>query len=234
MKRKVKVVRKQKDQTKKFVKGLWKAICFLGAFCAWTAAVKEIDVQPIGALGTEVGFATLNEFFHRITGVNWFLYHITDWLSLIPIGIVFGFAFWGLRQWIVRKKLALVDRDLMALGGFYVLVLAVYLLFEVWVINYRPVLINGVLEASYPSSTTVMMLCVMPTAAMQMRRRIQNKRIKRWVLIGIFCFAAFMVAGRILSGVHWISDIVGGVLLSAGLVELYRAAAQFYKSENCD
>ena len=227
-------MRKQNDQTKKCAKGLWKAIGFLGAFFAWTAAVKGIDVQPIGAAGTEVGFATLNGLFHRITGVNWFLYHITDWLSLIPIGVVFGFALLGLWQWIKRKKLGLVDRDLLVLGGFYLLVLAVYLLFEVWVINYRPVLINGALEASYPSSTTMLMLCVMPTAAMQMRERIRNKRVKQWILIGIFCFTAFMVLGRIWSGVHWISDIIGGVLLSAGLVESYRATSQFYKSRNCD
>ena len=225
---------KQNNQTRRNLKGLWRALCFLGAFCAWTAAVRLIDVQPIGPLGSEVGFATMNSLFHGFTGVNWLLYHLTDWLSLIPLGIVVGFAFLGLKQWMVRKKLCMVDRDLFVLGGFYVLVMLAYLLFEVWEINYRPVLINGVLEASYPSSTTMLMLCVMPTAAMQMRERIRNKRVKQWILIGIFCFTAFMVLGRIWSGVHWISDIIGGVLLSAGLVESYRATSQFYKSRNYD
>ena len=206
----------------------------MGAFCAWTAAVRRIDVQPIGPWGSEVGFAALNGFFHGITGVNWFLYHLTDWLSLIPLGIVAGFGFLGLMQWIGRKKLCLVDRDLLALGGFYILVMLAYLLFEVWEINYRPVLIEGVLETSYPSSTTMLMLCVMPTAAMQLQSRIKNNTVKRWVLAGIFCFTAFMVLGRILSGVHWITDIIGGALLSGALVEIYRWLLYFNKSTNCD
>ena len=206
----------------------------MGAFCAWTAAVKTIDVRPVGPLESEVGFAALNSLFHRATGVNWFLYHLTDWLSLIPLGIVLGFAIFGLKQWIGRKKLGLVDGDILALGGFYALVLLAYLLFEVWAVNYRPVLINGVLEASYPSSTTMLMLCVMPTAAVQLRSRIKNKTARQWVLTSLLCFTAFMVIGRILSGVHWITDIIGGILLSASLVELYRWTLYFNKSANCD
>ena len=206
----------------------------MGAFCAWTAAVKLIDVQPIGPWGSEAGFATLNGFFHGITGVNWFFYHLTDWLSLISLGIVAGFGFLGLMQWIGRKKLCSVDRDLLALGGFYILVMLAYLLFEVWEINYRPVLIEGILETSYPSSTTMLMLCVMPTAAMQLQSRIKNNTVKRWVLAGIFCFTTVMVLGRILSGVHWITDIIGGALLSGALVEIYRWLLYFNKSTNCD
>ena len=216
------------------MKGLWKAVCFLGAFCAWTVAVKVIDVRPIGPLGSEVGLARLNGFFHETVGVNWFLYHLTDWLSIIPLAMAVGFAVLGLMQWIRRKKLCLVDRDLYVLGGFYVLVMLGYLLFEVWEINYRPVLINGVPEASYPSSTTMLVICVMSTAAMQLRARIQNNTLKRWMTALVFSFSALMVGGRILSGVHWISDVVGGVLLSAGLIELYRAALDFYKSPNGD
>jgi undecaprenyl-diphosphatase len=30
-----------------------------------------------------------------------------------------------------------------------------------------------------------------------------------------------MVVGRMLSGVHWASDIIGGILLSLGLIMLY-------------
>ena len=33
------------------------------------------------------------------------------------------------------------------------------------------------------------------------------------------------VAGRVVSGVHWMTDIAGGVLLSASLMAFYRAAA---------
>jgi undecaprenyl-diphosphatase len=97
----------------------------------------------------------------------------------------------------------------------------VYILFEKVVINYRPVLINGYLEVSYPSSTTLLCMCVMPTAIIQFKRLIKSKFLSQSVTFSIVIFTAFMVIGRLLSGVHWLSDIIGGILLSAGLVTLY-------------
>ena len=113
----------------------------------------------------------------------------------------------------------------MCWGGFYAAVVGVYLFFEGHVINYRPLLIDGVLEASYPSSTTMLALCVMSTARMQLCSRIRGTSLRRGVSAGIGVFTAFMVVGRLLSGVHWFTDIVGGMLLSGGLVTLYRAVS---------
>ena len=199
------------------------ALSLLAMFALWTAAVRFVDVQAIGPKGACVGFARLNGAFHRRTGVHFFLYEATDWLSLIPIGICAGFGMLGLGQWIARKRLGKVDRDLLVLGGFYVLVIAAYMLFEVLVINYRPVLIDGRLEASYPSSTTLLVLCVMMTAMMQAHRRIKRCAFRNGVNLVMAAFTLFMVIGRLLSGVHWLTDIVGGALLSAGLVALYGA-----------
>ena len=97
------------------------------------------------------------------------------------------------------------------------------ILFEVFTINYRPVLIDGYLEISYPSSTTILVMCVMPTAIVQFHARIKNKVLRRCVTYAITAFTAFMVIGRLISGVHWVTDIIGGALLSAGLVLMYRA-----------
>ena len=36
---------------------------------------------------------------------------------------------------------------------------------------------------------------------------------------------ALMILSRLFSGVHWFTDIVGGVILSTALVLLYKAAA---------
>ena len=205
-------------------------VAFFAAFVLWTAVVSVVDVQAIGPNGSVVGFATLNGAFHRLTGVHWWLYTVTDWLGLVPVALLFGFAVLGLVQWIQRKRVWRVDADLLLLGGFYLLVLCAYLFFESYVINYRPVLINGYLEASYPSSTTLLVLCVLPTAAMQWQRRIRNfggKAFVTWLLWG---FSAFMVIGRLLSGVHWLTDIIGGGLLSAGLVMLYVAAVACSKT----
>lgn len=195
----------------------------LGTFVLWTAAVLHVDVAPIGPRGSAVGFASANGLFHRFTGVHMWLYTVTDWLSLIPVGFVCGFALLGLVQWIGRRSLRQVDLSILTLGGFYVAVMAAFILFEIFPVNYRPVLIEGTLEASYPSSTTLLVMCMMPTAAMQLRGRIRNKRLRKGVLLAITVFSALMVLGRLVSGVHWLTDIIGGALLSAGLVLLYDA-----------
>lgn len=191
------------------------------AFALWTVAVRLIDVRPIGPNGSHVGFAAWNAAVHDLTGVHWSLYVITDWLGLVPVCFMLGFAILGLIQWIQRKQLFKVDRNILVLGGFYLVVTAAYLFFEQFVVNYRPVLVNGFLEASYPSSTTLLVLTVMPTAMMQLYARIQNPRFRRSVMIVISGFIAFMVIARFLSGVHWVTDIIGGVLLSGSLVMLY-------------
>ena len=43
----------------------------------------------------------------------------------------------------------------------------------------------------------------------------------------VIAFSAFMVIGRLISGVHWATDIIGSILLSAGLFMLYRSAATY-------
>jgi undecaprenyl-diphosphatase len=177
--------------------------------------------QAIGPRDSAVGFATLNRLFHRLTGVHMTLYTVTDWGGLIPVAVALGFAILGLVQWIRRKKIWLVDRSILVLGLFYIAVIAVYLFFERAVINYRPVLIEGYLEASYPSSTTLLVMCVMPTAMMQCHTRIHRRAVRLCVNLAIAAFIAFMVLGRLFSGVHWLTDIVGGALVSAGLVLVY-------------
>ncbi len=197
------------------------ATIFLLLFILWTVAVKFIDVRAIGPQATSVGFAKLNQLAHNLTGVNFTLYNITDWLGLVPLAVCFGFGILGFIQLVRRKSILKVDYDILALGGFYIVVIAVYLVFEMLVINYRPVLINGALEVSYPSSTTMLVMCIMPTSIMQFNARIKSGILKRCLTIIIIAFIVFMVGGRLVSGVHWLSDIIGGAILSAGLVLMY-------------
>lgn len=203
----------------------WIGSSFIAAFTVWTALVLLVDVAAIGPLGTKVGLSGLNGFFHSLTGVNMTLYAITDWLGLVPLSVAFGFAVLGLVQLIKHKSIRKVDRSILVLGAFYLVVIAVYLLFEVIVINYRPTLIEEQLEVSYPSSTTLLVTCIMPTAAMQLKTRIGNAPARRFTVTAIIAFTAFMVLGRLLSGVHWISDIIGGALFSIGVVLIYAAAS---------
>ena len=189
-------------------KHMWMGIWFLLAFLLWTALIRCADVQAVGPYGTKVGFAVFNLWFHHLTGVHMTIYTITDWLGLVPIAVCLGFGFVGI----------------LLLGLYYVLVILAYLIFEMIPINYRPILIGGALEASYPSSTTLLVLSVMPTLVFQVGRRWKRKTVKRAVNLFVVLFSAFMVLGRAVSGVHWATDIVGSVLLSFGLFKLYQSA----------
>ena len=208
------------NRSRKYLKT---ALAFFGTFILWTIAVCCVDVQAIGPLESAVGFAKVNLWVHRLTGVHFTLYTITDWLGLVPIALCLCFGMLGMCQWIQRRNLRSVDRSLIALGVFYIAVAAVYLLFEAFPVNYRPVLIDGRLDTSYPSSTTMLVLCVMPTAWLQICSRIRNRALKNCLGVSIAVFCAFMVVARLISGVHWFSDIIGGMLVSAGLTQLYAA-----------
>lgn len=209
---------------------LFTSLTLICAFLLWTILICFVDVSAIGPNGSRVGFATLNKAIHNLTGVNMTLYVITDWLGLAPIFTALCFSILGLIQLIKRKSILKVDRSIISLGVFYIAVISVYVMFEYVVINYRPVLINGYLEASYPSSTTMLTLTVMITAIIQLRSRIKTKSLKTAITLIIALFTAFMVIGRALSGVHWITDIIGGILISLGLICMYYYAHIAWKN----
>ena len=210
----------KKNERKVLVLG----ILWIMAFAVWTWMIQNVDVQPAGVNGTEIGFAAWNLWFHNLTGVHMTIYTITDWLGLVPIAVCILFAIVGLIQMIKRRSLFKVDHDILFLGIYYMIVIFGYLVFEMIPINYRPILINGFMEASYPSSTTLLVFSVMPTLIFQGNRRFKNSRVKKAVSIFTVLFTAFMVIGRLISGVHWFTDIVGSVMLSAGLFCIYHAA----------
>ena len=193
---------------------------FLAMFAVWTALIQSVDVQPLGQNGTSIGFATFNCWFHHFTGVNMAIYTITDWMGLVPVVICLIFAGIGLVQLIKRRSLFRVDADIMILGVYFVIVFLAYAIFEMIPINYRPILIEGIMEASYPSSTTLLVLSVMPVLIEQIQRRLSGIGVTRIITIAALAFSVFMVTGRLISGVHWFTDIVGGVLLTNRLFTL--------------
>ena len=206
-------------------------IVTLAAFLLWALLIQTVDVQPVGQEGTDVGFATLNVWFHNLTGVHMNIYTLTDWLGFVPIAICLFFGGVGLVQLIKRKSFRKVDTDILLLGGYYIIVICGYLLFEMIPINYRPILIEGVLEASYPSSTTLLVLSVIPTLVFQANRRVKDTSWRNAVNVPAILFALFMVSGRTVAGVHWLTDIIGAILLSTALYLFYRACVCLFVKE---
>lgn len=191
-------------------------------FSIFTVIVTTVDLKPIGPEQSCVGLASLNQFVFELFGANLLWYTITDWLGVVAILFAFGFAASGLIQLIKRKSLLKVDFSILILGAFYVLVIAFYLLFENVIINYRPIILHTSLEASYPSSHTMIVICIMAAAMLQFHRLLANHRI--WLIV-LDCISILLIAvtigGRLISGVHWFTDIVAGIILSSALVMLY-------------
>ena len=187
------------------------------------ALVRLVDVAPIGADGTSIGLSHLNQFVFDLFGVNMLWYNITDWLGVAAVLTGFVFAVTGLVQLIKRRSLLKVDREILALGGLYIVVIGLYLFFENVIINYRPIIMpdNTSPEASFPSSHTMLVCVIMGSAAMLINRYIRNKPLNRILRAVCYVIIGVTVVGRLIAGVHWFTDILGGILISVTLLSLY-------------
>lgn len=219
-------LQKKKNQKNFLITG----ILFL-VFVLYTVLIKTVDVQAIGPENSKVGLATINHAVNSWFGESDFWYTVTKILGVVAFLVVGAFGLLGIAQLVTRKSLKKVDTDIIILGGFYVIVLMCYVIFEVVVVNYRPVIVDVAegLEASYPSSHTMLVVSILGTAILQFRSRIPEKKVLTIVEIVSGIIIALMVIGRLVSGVHWFTDIVGGILISVALIMLYYSVVEFSK-----
>ena len=194
------------------------AAVFYALFLLLILLLKTVDVKAIGPNASSVGFAALNGAFFKMTGESAALYKLSEYIGYLALLSAALFAFLGLLQLVRGKRLAAVDADLYLLAAFYAVVLAVYLLFEKIVINYRPVLEDGELAASFPSSHTVLGITFLGAAALQLHRRLADPKFRSAVVIGCQFLIVLMVLARLCSGQHWLTDILGGVLIGSALL----------------
>ncbi len=198
-------------------------LCFL----AFTLLVRMVDVQPIGPEKTPVGFAVFNGWVHEEIGVHLWWYALTDWLGLLFVTVGVGFAGMGAIQLFKRHNIWKVDREILWLGVLYIVMGMCYILFEKFPVNYRPVILDNSLKSSHPSSHTILSVCVMLTAILQFERLLrEKKKLQLWVVSVCVILLIITVMGRMIAGVHWATDILGGILLALALVELYRGITE--------
>ena len=209
-----------KNKTKYLMAGIFGILAVV-----WIALVRCADVAAIGPTGTSVGLSRLNQAVHDLTGVNMLWYTITDWLGIVAILAVAAMALLGFIQLVKRKSLLKVDREILALGGLYVVIFVLYVFFEKVIVNYRPIIMPGCTapEASFPSSHTMLTCVVLGGILLVLDKYVKNKGLCTALKAACWLIIAVTVVGRLISGVHWVSDIVGGLLISAALLSLYAA-----------
>lgn len=200
--------------------GIYRTALLLLAFFLFTMAVINVDVQPIGPENSRVGFADINGAVQSAFPYSEFFYQLTTYLGYLALLAVLGYGVLGILQLIKHRSLKRVDKQLMALGAFFVLMLLCYAVFEKLPVNYRPVILEEGLEASYPSSHTMLALCVFGAMMVPYPQLIPAEKLTL-VRIAAGTLMVISVVGRLLSGVHWLTDIVGAMLLSATLISFY-------------
>ena len=187
----------------------------------YTLLVKYVDVQEIGPNDSLVGFATINNFMFNLTGVNMLWYDITDWWGFVPLFIAFIYAMIGFIQMIKRRNILKVDKEILGLGVYYIIVIGLYIFFETCIINYRPTLMDGILEASYPSSHTLLSVCICGSSLIINKYLFKNRNFFKAENIISILSILVIVIGRFISGVHWFTDIVGAILISIALLKAF-------------
>ena len=204
---------------KKYLSPIFWGLCFI----IFTILVKVIDVQALGAQGSLIGFASLNLSVNQLLGTNHFCYLITQLFGIIAIMAAALFAVMGFVQLIKRRSLLKVDHEILMAGIVYAIVIILYVLFEKLAINYRPVILEDGLEASYPSTHTMLILTILGTALPLAGKYISNPKVALAVKLLCITVMWLTVVCRLLSGVHWFTDIVGGVLISLCLISLFKS-----------
>lgn len=205
-------------------RGFITAGILLLAAIIFTVLVKTVDVQPIGPAGTSVGFARMNKVFADLFHFNNFLYIFTQLLGYAALLVVAFFGLGGALQFIKRKRILKVDRELLGAGVLYVTVLALYALFEKVIINYRPVIMPDETEpeASFPSSHTLLACVVFISAAILCETYVRSSRARKITKTVFYILTAVMILARMISGVHWITDIIAGMIYSAALLMAFK------------
>ena len=213
---------------KKFITA---AVCF-GLFLLLILLVKVVDVAAVGPEGTKVGLSKLNVAIHALFGEHLGWYKVTNVLGYLAILIALCFAAIGGLQLVYRRSVLKVDKEILLLGALYVVTILFYILFEKVIVNYRPMLMPGGEgpEASFPSSHTVLSCVILGSGLLLVKKYARKDKTVQLVLTVAFAvMLALIVAGRLLSGVHWFTDILGGLLLSAALLNAYEGLLKLWK-----
>ena len=172
----------------------------------------------------------MNDAIFDFFGTNVIWDKVGDVLLILVLAAVAGFALAGLTQLIKRKSLKKVDSEILAMIPSLVLMVAIYFVFEkVWILNYRPVMVNGVAEPSFPSTHTLVAVTVLGMIMLALPKYIKEKKTRTLIDVALLIVMAVMAFSRVASGMHWATDVLGGIVFGIDLVLVYGGALRVIK-----
>ena len=200
----------------------------------YTILVAAIDRKPIGPEGSKVGWSALNGSFRDAIGQHPAWDKFTDILMVLAILVALSFVAIGVIQLIQCKNIFKVDKIIWGMAGLYIVMALVYIIFDKIIkVNMRPIIEEGgKLECSYPSSHVLVVCTIMASAYYawgKIKFFTERKMILDIARLASIVIMALVVAGRLIAGVHWFTDIFGGVLFAATLVSAFIAAIPMIK-----
>ena len=211
---------------------LFASILLLISSAIFTIAVAFLDVEANPDGGHNIGLSTVNLAFHKSFPYNSLLHNISEYAGYIPVLFALFFAVMGAGQALKHKSFKKVDNVLFFMAGYYVLVGFVYLIFEKFCINVRPVMLDGEWEASYPSSHTLFSITLCASTILVNDLFYAKAKWRKPMNIAAYVFMFAVPVMRLFSGVHWLSDIVGGVIISTALVSILNYAFFFVRNSS--
>ncbi|MCF0111332.1 MAG: phosphatase PAP2 family protein [Erysipelotrichaceae bacterium] len=221
---------KWKNELKKKQSAL---ILMTGITVLFSVVVLLIDRAPIGPCDTSVGLSHLNGWVRDLIGFSNLWYVISKLSGYLCLILCAGFGIIGLAQLIHHKSLKKMDQNIIALGLLYVCTIVLYVFFEKVPLNFRPLLMEGELmpEASFPSSHTMLAIVVYCSAPTVLRTYLKDSPVFPLVCLACYGLSAITVIARTLSGVHWITDILAGLLISGTLLSAFFVCTTLIKGK---
>ena len=190
-------------------------------FVLFTILVKCVDTAYVGATDKKIGFSSLNAIFYNNIQVSDLFDKLSDVLMIISIAIIALAVVVSVVQLVKRKSLKKIDREFYAFAIVLVLMVCVYVMFEIIDLNFRPVLIDGKVEASYPSSHTMLELTVFMCLMVYGLSNLKSNKQKIICSLVLGALIIAVVLFRVLSGMHWATDIIASIILSLMLTSYY-------------
>lgn len=211
-----------------------KPVLFTTFAVFYTVLVKVCDVKPIGVNNSLVGLASINSFVNRIFPVNMLWYKITNGFGLVAIAICALFGFVGFMQLVKRKSFLKVDKEILYLGGLYLITIMLYVIFKFVAINFRPIIMpnENVLEASFPSSHTMLALVVFGSIIILLDYLTKDEKIQQLIFVTCVFVILLAVIGRLVCGCHWFSDILGGIIYASTLLSWFNSVIRTIDYDN--